>query len=70
MSTKNPDLSLKVRTLFLKGWSIQRVLFVFLGVTIIIQSIVKYEWLGILVGLYFLVMGIFRLGCAGGNCAV
>jgi hypothetical protein len=38
------------------------------GGTIIIQSAIMREWIGILIGLYFASMGLFALGCAAGNC--
>lgn len=52
----------------LRGWNIQRVLYVVLGVMVIIQSIGQHQWPGIVFGGYFASMGIFAFGCAGGNC--
>lgn len=49
-------------------WTFTRILFSVLGTTLIIQSIIKLEWLGVFIGLYFAVMGVFAFGCANGNC--
>ncbi len=49
-------------------WTFTRVLFAVLGLTLIIQSSIKQEWLGVFMGLYFAAMGVFAFGCAGGNC--
>lgn len=52
----------------LKGWNVSRIIYTLLGVTIIIQSAVQHEWIGILLGGYFASMGIFSFGCASGIC--
>lgn len=39
-----------------------------IGISLVIQSIIKFEWVGIILGAYFLVMGIFKLGCAKVGC--
>lgn len=52
------------------GWNLSRILFLVIGVTLIIQSLLKLEWIGIILGLYLCVMGIFKLGCASGSCNV
>lgn len=52
----------------LKGWTVIRALYLAMGIVIIIQSAMQREWLGLLFGAYFASMGIFRFGCAGGNC--
>lgn len=49
-------------------WTFTRVLFAVLGFTLIIQSSMRFEWLGVFIGLYFAAMGIFAFGCARGNC--
>jgi len=52
----------------LSGWNFQRFIYVVLGVAVIVQSAIQREWIGILLGIYFVSMGIFALGCAAGNC--
>ena len=52
------------------GWTLSRLLYVLLGTLIIIQASLDKQWAGILFGGYFLTMGIFGFGCAGGNCYV
>jgi hypothetical protein len=52
----------------LKGWNIQRVLFPVIGMIIIIQAYNDKQWMGALLGAYFVSMGIFRFGCASGRC--
>lgn len=54
----------------LKGWNVQRGMFVLVGAIIIAQSVTEHIWLGMLPGIYFMIMGLFALGCAGGNCYV
>jgi hypothetical protein len=52
----------------LTGWTFTRALYGIMGVTIIFQSWIHHEWLGVLFGGYFASMGIFAFGCAAGNC--
>jgi hypothetical protein len=52
----------------LTGWSFRRAIYLFIGVFIIIQSVIEKNWLGVLVGAYFASMGLFAFGCAGGDC--
>jgi hypothetical protein len=52
----------------LAGWNFQRVIYVLIGVSIMVQSVAQHEWLGVLPGGYFASMGIFAFGCAAGNC--
>lgn len=54
----------------LTGWNFQRVLFVIIGSLMIIQSVIEMQWLGIIIGGYFTIMGLFAFGCAGNNCKV
>lgn len=51
------------------GWSFMRIFYMIMGVTIIIQAGMIQQWPGIILGAYFLVMGVLGLGCASGNCA-
>lgn len=50
------------------NWTLIRVLFLAMGIFVIIESIVSQNWLGILFGGYFASMGLFAIGCVGGNC--
>lgn len=52
------------------GWTFQRVIFSILGIVILIQSIVDKQWFGIAFGIYLASMGLFAMGCTGGNCYV
>jgi hypothetical protein len=45
-----------------------RVILLLLGFVILGQGIVDMQWLGIIIGAYFLMSGLFSLGCAGGYC--
>lgn len=52
----------------LTGWTFNRALFSVMGIIIIIQALMIQQWAGVLLGGYFVVSGVFALGCAGGNC--
>jgi hypothetical protein len=52
----------------LKNWTFTRALFLIIGISVIVQSILDQQWFGILFGSYFAAMGIFSFGCASGNC--
>ena len=54
----------------LKNWNLSRILFLFLGISILYQTTQSNEWFGYIIGVYFMVMGIFSLGCASGNCGI
>lgn len=53
----------------LKGWNLASVLYLILGSYVIIQSAIERQWLGVIIGGYFAAMGLFKFGCASGNCA-
>jgi len=58
---------MKERLLY--NWSIQRLFYVLMGLGIISGSIAEKEWMGALLGGYFLSMGVFAFGCAApGGC--
>jgi len=57
---------MKERILY--GWNIRRVLYTLIGSIVIIQSVIQHQWWGIFLGGYFAAMGIFRFGCASGEC--
>lgn len=52
------------------GWSWIRAVFLFLGLWMIIQAALEGQWIGIFLGSWLAVMGLFGLGCAAGNCKV
>ena len=52
----------------LYGWTFQRGLYLVMGITIIIQSIISKQIMGTFLGIYFASMGLFAFGCASGNC--
>lgn len=52
----------------LNGWNLQRAIYVVLGGYMIVQSIMEKQWIGALLGGYFVSMGVFAFGCAAGNC--
>ncbi|MFD1096173.1 hypothetical protein [Salegentibacter chungangensis] len=54
----------------LKGWTIQRSLFLIMGILVIFQSADAGQWLGLLLGGYIAFMGLFAFGCAGGGCSI
>lgn len=52
----------------LSGWTVKRVIYLGVGITVIVMAFQYREWLFGLVGIYFAAMGIFSFGCASGNC--
>lgn len=54
----------------LRGWTFRRGLFVVVGVVVGVQSIIYREWIWTLGGVFLIAMGVFALGCVGGNCPV
>ncbi|MBK7009214.1 MAG: hypothetical protein IPH94_14615 [Saprospiraceae bacterium] len=52
-----------------KNWTFVRALYLVLGLIILSQSAIDKQWAGVFLGGYFMVMGLFSLGCAGGSCA-
>ncbi len=54
----------------LKNWNLSRILFLFLGISILYQTTQSNEWFGYIIGVYFMIMGVFSLGCASGNCGI
>lgn len=52
----------------LTGWSFGRVLYLLLGIYVSIATVMEGHWPGIAIGAYFAAMGLFRFGCAAGNC--
>ena len=52
----------------LKDWTVVRVLYIIIGTFLIMQSVKEQQGFGIFIGAYFAAMGLFRFGCASGNC--
>lgn len=52
----------------LTNWTFTRGLYLVLGITVIIQSLMSQQWFGVFFGGYFASMGLFAFGCAAGNC--
>ena len=50
------------------NWTFTRILFLIVGITFIVQSVMSRQWYGIVFGGYFASMGLFAFGCASGNC--
>jgi hypothetical protein len=57
-----------MRERILSGWNIGRVLYLMIGIYVIVATAMERHWFGILIGVYFASMAIFRFGCAAGNC--
>jgi hypothetical protein len=51
-----------------KNWHFMRFVYLVFGLIILVQSLDTKQWLGIVFSGYFLLMAIFGVGCAGGNC--
>jgi hypothetical protein len=51
----------------LHNWTVQRIFYILMGLGVIAGSVTQKEWLGVLLGAYFLAMGVFAFGCAGTN---
>lgn len=52
----------------LTGWTIMRVIYLIMGITLIIQAIMAAQYMMIAFGGYFALMSLLGLGCMGGNC--
>jgi hypothetical protein len=52
----------------LTNWTFTRALFLVVGITVIVQSVLSQQWFGAIFGGYFASMGLFAFGCASGNC--
>jgi membrane protein required for beta-lactamase induction len=55
---------------FKMPWSLMRVLYLIVGAFMLVQASIDKLWFGIIIGGYFVAMGLFSWGCAGGQCAV
>ncbi|MCS7027708.1 MAG: hypothetical protein NZ519_02990 [Bacteroidia bacterium] len=52
----------------LKTWTVRRAIYLVAGIFLVILSVVEKEFLGTLIGAYFMIMAIFNVGCAAGCC--
>lgn len=52
------------------GWSVRRVIYLLGGIGMTSYFLMNKMWLMAIPCLYFVAMGIFAFGCAGGQCAV
>lgn len=57
-----------IKDRLLNGWTFTRAAYVVIGIMVIVQAAVNEQWLGILLGGYIAVMGLFAFGCASGSC--
>lgn len=51
------------------SWSLSRFLYLAAGLLFILVAAKDRMWFMIPVGMYFVAMAIFKLGCASGSCA-
>jgi hypothetical protein len=52
------------------GWNWIRIVYLIMGISIMIQSIMIRQWAAVLFGGWFTAMGLFGLGCASGSCYI
>ncbi|HLS29546.1 MAG TPA: hypothetical protein VK021_01675 [Flavobacteriaceae bacterium] len=57
-----------MRDRILKNWTIIRVFYVAIGGYTAVSAFIDSQWAFVLIGTLFGAMGIFGVGCAGGNC--
>lgn len=50
------------------GWTWKRMVFLGVGIWIITQSALNGEWVGVILGAWPAIMGVFGVACAGSNC--
>ncbi len=55
---------------YLKQFTAKRLIYIALGVSMIVHSLLYKQYLGIGIGAYFSLMGLLGFGCAGPNCGV
>lgn len=54
----------------LADWNFRRIFYLVGGIWMIIQSLMDSMWVLVPFGIYFAAMGLFKFGCAAGNCEV
>ena len=52
----------------LTGWNFQRAFYLLAGGGLVIFAIMDSQWVGAVLGSYFVAMGVFGFGCSTGNC--
>lgn len=57
------------RYLDIKTWTLRRWLYFGIGLFLVILAVIEKEGLGALLGLYFMIMAIFNVGCASNCCS-
>lgn len=53
----------------LNNWTVTRIIYLFIGSCVLVQSMVEKQWPGVILGGYFAAMGLFAFGCAARNCS-
>jgi hypothetical protein len=59
---------IQMKERILTGWTLQRLVFLGLGLYLLISALLAQQWLGTILGGYFASMGLFGFGCAAGAC--
>ena len=54
----------------LNNWHIMRIIRIVLAVFLFFNAYETHEWFFVVFGLFFLVQGVFNLGCGGNSCNV
>lgn len=52
----------------LNNWTFTRLLYLIIGLTVVIDSLISAEWLALIMGGYIASMGLFSFGCAANGC--
>ena len=55
---------------YLISWDLRRMIYLVGGLFFILLAVKDQVWWMGLIGLYYAGMAVFKIGCAGGNCAV
>lgn len=53
----------------LKNWNFMRILYLVTGVSALIAAFLVDAWIIGVVGLFFIYMSVFSLGCTSGQCS-
>ena len=59
-----------IKQRLLQPWSLTRILYVLIGILVMFQSVSEEQWLGLGLGGYMAIMGVFAFGCAGNTCNI
>lgn len=52
-----------------RNWNFMRILYLLIGASAIVSAFLVYAWLIGVIGLFFVYMSLFSLGCASGQCS-